>query len=71
MPNVWPIHKQRPNGGQLPLNVRPRARPPLQYIAPQLLLTLLEQSNEGRWETITADFGIQSMNSFTSRTFNK
>jgi hypothetical protein len=34
----------------------------------QLLLSLMERHNGGRWETITADFGNKPIKSFTSTT---
>jgi hypothetical protein len=37
-------------------------------IAPQLLLSLLERHNGGRWETITIDFGNKPIKSFASHT---
>jgi hypothetical protein len=37
----------------------------------QLLLTQLEQSKEGRWETITSDFGNKHIKTFIAGTFSE
>jgi hypothetical protein len=43
-------------------------RPDRHNTALQLLLSLVERHNGGRWETITADFGDVLIKSFTATT---